>query len=291
VGDVQHAFDEAVNAKDPTLRALKVNPLASVRGPDPGEDREGQILYSDEIAALLRGESADPARPPVPLYRRQTYAMAVYTKARASELAALTAADVDLAHATITISKQVDRKSKGREGTKQTKTRKVRTVDIEAHLMPLVKALLNAPQGRKGRLLHMPPPEDLAELLRRDLQTVEVARTALFLEGDPLQRGIVFHDLRDTGLCHMAVRGDSAIVIQWTAGHADFKMTQRYVDRGRVEAKRIGKPFPAIPASLFRIAPESPRTISRRVKPLKNSAILRPQRELNPCYRRERPVS
>lgn len=171
-GDVTHAFDEACNAKDPGLRVLEKDPLAGVRGPDAGEDRQGQILYSDELTALLRGVAVDPDTiAHVPLYRRQCYAMAVYTKARASELEALTAADVDLPHGTIIIAKQADRTSKGRSQTKATKTKRIRTVDIEPHLLPLVKALVSRPQGKGGRLLHMPPPEDRAELLRKDLLT------------------------------------------------------------------------------------------------------------------------
>src|ERR1019366_1937945 len=103
-GDLAHAFDEAVRAKDPSLRVLSVNPTRDVRGPDAGADREGQILYSDEIVSLLRGVAveADGKRHlDVPLYRRQVYALAIYTKARASELEALTAADVDLTRGTI----------------------------------------------------------------------------------------------------------------------------------------------------------------------------------------------
>jgi len=251
-GDVQHAFDEAVHAKDQGLRVLQANPFEHVRGPDGGEDRQGQILYSDELIALLRGQSADPKRPylNVPLYRRQTYAMAVYSKARASELEALTVADVDLAHGTITIAKQADAASKGRKETKQTKTKRVRTVDIEPHLLPLVKALVACPQGKNGRLLHMAPPEDRAELLRKDLKTVGVTREALFVEHDSLQRAIVFHDLRDTGLTNMAVRGDSPILIQWAGGHTDFKTTQGYIARGQTERRRIGEPLPPLPPEL-----------------------------------------
>ena len=74
--------------------------------------------------------------------------MAVYTKARASELEALTPDDVDLAHGTISIARQADRKSKGRSGTKATKTKRVRTVDIERHLLALVKALVKMPRAR-----------------------------------------------------------------------------------------------------------------------------------------------
>lgn len=262
-GDVQHAFDEAVNAKDASLRVLETNPLADVRGPEAGEERQGQILYSDELVALLRGEPADNVGLGVPLYRRRTYAMAVYTKARASELEALKPEDVDLAHHTITISKQVDRESKGRSATKKTKTKRVRTVDIEPNLLPLIKALVEHPQGKGRRLLHMPPPEDRAELLRKDLETVGVTRKALHVEGDPLVRGITFHDLRDTGLTHMAVRGDSPIAIQWAGGHTDFKTTQGYIDRGRVEAKRIGDPLPPLPRT---IACELPRGNSEPTK-------------------------
>jgi hypothetical protein len=42
----------------------------------------------------------------------------------------------------------------------------------------------------------------------------------------------------------MAERGDSPIVIQWAGGHTDFKTTQGYIDRGRVERHRIGRPLP-----------------------------------------------
>jgi integrase len=192
-----------------------------------------------------------------PMYRRRCYAMAVYTKARASELEALTVADVDLAHGTITISKQADRSAKAtdtapaRMATKQTKTKRVRTIDIEPNLRPLVEALMESPAGEGGRLVHMPPPEDRAELLRKDLRTVGVTREALFIEHDPLRRSIVFHDLRDTGLTHMAVRGDSPTVIQWRAGHTDYKMTQSYVERGRTEARRIGTPLPPLPVEVL----------------------------------------
>jgi integrase len=250
-GDVQHAFDEAVNAKDPRLRVLHANPLHGVRGPDGGESRQGQILYSDELLALLRGEPAADRGLGVPLYRRLVYAMAVYTKARASELEALTAADVDLKHQTITIAKQSDPTTQGRKGTKQTKTKRIRAIDIEPNLFQLVADLVAHPQGKGTRLLHMPPPEDRAKLLRKDLRKVGVTRAALFVEHDPLQRAIVFHDLRDTGLTHMAVRGDSPILIQWAGGHTDFKTTQSYIARGQTERRRIGDPLPPLPPDLL----------------------------------------
>jgi integrase len=311
-GDLQHALDEACGAKDPSLRVLAANPAQHVRGPEGGVERQGQILYSDELVALLAGVAVSVDKLDVPLYRRRCYAMAVYTKARSSELEALTARDVDLQHGTITISKQVDRAASAtktgrpRLATRQTKTGRVRTVDIEPNLRPLLEELVRHPSGRAGRLLHMPPPEDRAELLRKDLRTVGVTREALFVEGDPLRRSVIFHDLRDTGLTMMAVRGDNPIVIQWAGGHTDFKTTQGYIDRGRVEARRIGAPLPSLPTSLWRPlrggkgasrqgsgeSSQSSRDDSMdRRNTGKTSVKLRPQRELNPCYRRERPVS
>ena len=149
-GDVVHAFDEMVRSKEPSLRVLSASPCEKVRGPEADDDREGQILYSDELLALLRGVAVEPGATPVPLYRRHAYAVAMYTKARASEIEAVMAADVDLAHGCITIDRQADRKSKGRAETKRTKTRKVRTIDVEPNLRPLVEWLLKNPQGRKG---------------------------------------------------------------------------------------------------------------------------------------------
>jgi integrase len=298
-GHVQHAFSEACNAKDPGLRVLKSNPAEHVRGPETGAEREGQILYSAEVVALLTGAATTVNKLDVPLYRRRCYAMAIYTKARSSELEALMPKDVDLVNGTITISKQVDRESKGRKGTRKTKTKSVRTIDIEPHLRPLVEDLVKHPTGKGGRLLHMPPTEDRAELLRKDLKAVGVTREALFVEHDPLRRAIVFHELRDTGLVHMAVRGDSPIVIQWAGGHTDFKTTQGYLDRGRVEARRIGAPLPPLPPGLIPPPKRGPR-VSSEVSSLDDHSdepldisdtYWRPQRELNPCYRRERPVS
>lgn len=292
-GDLKHAFDEAVSAKDPALRVLEVSPARDVRGPETGAERESPILYSDELLALLTGKRVDPMKPDIPLRRRHLYAMAVYTKARSSELEALTPADVDLVHETITVSKQADANSEGRAGTKQTKTKHVRTVDIEPNLLPLLEQLVKHPEGKGRRLLHMPPPEDRAELLREDLGKVGITRAALFIQHDPLQRAIVFHDLRDTGLTHMAVRGDNALSIMWAAGHTDFDTTQGYISRGQVWARRIGAPLPPLPPEVLakpskrraRVSSPEGRLLSSpevgaTKEASKQADSLRPQREL-----------
>jgi integrase len=255
-GELAHAFDEMVRAKDPKLRVLTVNPCASVRGPETGPDREGPILYSDEVLTLLRGYAVDEDDRDVPLYRRRTYAVAIYSMSRRSELAAITAGDVDLPHDTITVSKQVDRKAKKADAkaTKKTKTRRTRTIDVERNLRPLIEQLVAHPEGKGGRLLRVPPSEDYAELLRKDLWTVGVRRDALHTE-DATRTKLWGHHLRDTGLTHMAVRGDAPIAIQWRAGHTDFKTTQGYIDRGRVEARRIGRPLPPLPPEVLSEGP------------------------------------
>jgi integrase len=83
--------------------------------------------------------------------------------------------------------------------------------------------------------------------LSKDLWTVG-ARDARLHEQDATRTKMTGHCLRDTGLTHMAVRGDNPIVIQWRGGHTDFKMTQGYIDRGRVDARRIGVPLPPMPS-------------------------------------------
>jgi integrase len=251
-GHLVHAFDEAVSSKEKSLRVLDVSPAEKVKGPETGPDREGPILYSDEIEALLRGTAVDPGERDVPMYRRRVWAMAIYTMTRRSELAAITKADVDVAHATISITKQVDRQKKkaDRTATKKTKTRRSRTIDVEPAIFDLVQHLAKHPEGRGERLLRVPPAEDYAELLRRDLWTVGVRDDRLHTE-DATRTKMTGHCLRDTGLTHMAVRGDSPIVIQWRGGHTDYKQTQDYVNRGRVEARRIGDPLPPVPTDLL----------------------------------------
>lgn len=45
-------------------------------------------------------------------------------------------------------------------------------------------------------------------------------------------------------------------------GHRDYAVTQGYVDRGKVEARRIGQPLPQVPAELLRNTDEAARTIA-----------------------------
>ena len=239
-GECTSAFKQACVSKIAELRVRDDNPADKVQGPDGGIEKAKPILYPDEFLALVSCKH-------VPLNRRRLYAVATYTGARSNEVAALRASDVDLVHGRVSISKQVDRAT-GLD-KKKTKTGRARAFDIEPNLLPLLKALIE--ERPAGRLLHMPPHEDRAELLRKDLTRAGVTRADLFIEDDPQRDWIKLHNLRDTGLTWMAVRGDDPLRIQWRGGHTDFAMTQGYIAAGRNLGAGFGVPFPELPASLF----------------------------------------
>jgi integrase len=279
-GDVTAAFDEACASKNADLRVREDNPATTVRGPERGIERAKPILYPSEVATLLNNEK-------VPVYWRRVYAVAIYTGARSNELAALTLKDVDLEHCRIRISKQIDRRT---GVTRLTKTQRVRNIDIEPELVPLLEWLIEDAKARgRERLLRMPPDEDRARLLRKHLRVAGCTREDLEAD-DAMRAPIVFHNLRDTCLTWMAVRGDDPLRIQWRAGHTDFKMTEHYIKEGRRLAPGFGTPFSGLPESLCHDA-DHDATGGRFVTDGNLALNQRPQRDLNPCYRRERPVS
>jgi len=85
-------------------------------------------------------------------------------------------------------TKQVDRDT-GK--MRPTKTRRVRAIDVEPHLLPLLEVLVEE-AGEGGRLLRMPPDEDRADLLRRHLRVAGCTRESLFAD-DELRAPIKFH--------------------------------------------------------------------------------------------------
>jgi integrase len=238
-GTCTKMFDEAAHSKRRDLVVRADDPTDRVKGPDRGTEKQKPILYPSEVLALLSCER-------VPLYRRRVYAVAIYLGARANELAALTAADLDLDHGRVTIAKQVDRET-GED--RQTKTRRARSFDIEPELLPLLHVLVS--ERPAGRLLHLPPDEDRAELLRKDLRTTGVERAELFVEEDEMRERLKFHNLRDTCRTWMAKRGDEPLRIQWRGGHTDFAMTQKYIAAGKNLGARFGQPFAPLPSAVL----------------------------------------
>jgi integrase len=277
--DTCRAFDEACSSKDPSLRVLERSPCERVRGPDGGVARAKPFLRPAEVVTLLADED-------VPARRQALYAVAIYTAMRQGELRALTAADLDFDALQIRVSKQA--RTNTEEARGRTKTGRARFVHIEANLLPLLRWLSKHPMGPAGRLLHVPPPEDCAELLRNDLAKAGCDREEITAD-DAQREPLTFHKLRHTCGIHMAVRRDPPFDVQWRMGHTNAAMTEGYIAEARQAAgARFGDPLPALPKTLL-------KRLSRVTEPghslTKYPKLLRPQRELNPCYRRERPVS
>ncbi len=271
-GEVTKAFADACEVNDDAIRVLRDNPCDKVRGPEKGDIRQKPFLRPVEVVTLLSGTPVDPSASAVPRYRRELYALAVYTGARIGELRALTRADVDLDRMQISIAKQADRfgTEKGR-----TKTGRARAVSIEPPLVPLLRILID----RGGQTLLEVHNEDHARLLREDLATVGCTRAELFAD-DEQRAPLTFHGLRDTCLTHMAVRRDPPQDVQWRAGHTSPLMTERYIGGARLEAgTHFGTPFPPLPDTLLTVSEKSRVFQIKAAKFSKNSCE---GRELNP---------
>jgi integrase len=260
-GEVRSAFSEARDSKQPNLRVRPDSPAEHVRGPDDGPSPERQILFPEEVVALLECDS-------IPRERRYAYAFAIYLGARSSELEALEARSIDLQHERVCVDGQIDRDTGGRRATK---TRRVRSFDLEPALLPLARQLTEA--RPTGYLLRMAPIDQRAKLLRLDLLAAGVRRPELH-ENRPGREWLTFHDLRHTCLTWMAARGDDALKIQWRAGHTAFEMTQRYIAAARNLPPKFGTPFPAIPSSLVQKAPEKAPTLRRQLQSAGNLRII-----------------
>jgi integrase len=237
---VTKMFDDATRHKDPSLHALLTNPSRDVRGPDKGPSKALQYLYPSEFETLARS-------PSVPLRARQMYTILVYGYMRVGELEALLHSDVDLEHKTLSITKAVKRETGEIKSTKAGQTRRI---PIDAHLFPLLRALLaKGKRGRRGDFW-LPPAEDRAELLRRHLELAGIARPALFVN-TPWSRHITAHDLRATGITWAAVRGDEHLKIMQRAGHEDSSTSMRYIREAENLREGFGNPFPKLPQEVI----------------------------------------
>ena len=278
-GECTAGFREASTSKVESLRVRNDDPTRGVQPPMTTADRDMAALYPSELLALLGAPSEK-----VPTYRRILYAVAGYSGLRVGELRGLTASSVDFTHGVINVRGQ----GKGGKLAK-TKTRAGRRqVPIEPALGELLALLVDGAEEGKP-LLRIPPAEDCAAKLRDDLVAAGCDREELFADDDERQQ-FTFHGLRHTALTHWAVAGKGQ---QWlaAAGHTDLATTMGYVDVAVMLSGSFGQPHPPLPASLLTEAADPELWRNYRIPGSKYAEYLRPQRELNPCYRRERPVS
>ena len=232
---VRALFRDARRAKDVAMCIREDNPAEGVAGPDMGARKAKVYLWPSEFQALITCER-------VPLRWRRLFALAVYTYARAGELAALDWSDIDLAHRTIHIHRSLDSRRSG--ALKSTKSDTARRIPIEPALAPLLDALRAA--GTVVRL----PGDGASAKLRMYLRRAGVTRADLFAS-DATRKAITFHDLRATGITWCAVRGDDPLKIMQRAGHTDFETTKIYLREAENLSAGFGTVFPELPAELL----------------------------------------
>lgn len=246
--EVTSAFKEACSSKITELkvRADGDNPASSVQGPDRTEKRDQAALYPSEVVRLLSCMG-------VPLERRRLYALALYTGLRLGELKGLRGKDIDYEHAVIYVRRQ----ERGDVVTARMKTRAGRrSVPLMPQLVPLLQVMVD---GDKPLITKLPPREDTAMYVRKDLVTAGVDREDLFTDDDVRQH-FTFHGLRHTAITHWAVSGKEMTWLMHAAGHTAPSMTQQYIDKGSAIRGSFGEPHPQLPHSL--IAEEKPGRIA-----------------------------
>src|SRR5690349_10736594 len=129
----------------------------------------------------------------------------------------------------------------------------------------------------------MTPMEHWAAKFRVHLERAGVKRPELFATTATHKR-ITLYDLRATGITWRCLRKDYGPEIQQAAGHEKYDTTDGYIRTARVFVGRVGEPFPELPASLLAAG-----IVTDSVTAGANlTESLRPQRESNPRYRRER---
>lgn len=243
---VTRMFRDAKASKKRDLRCREDNPTTDVEGPDRGVRKSKQFLFPSELLALVACER-------VPQHWRRLFAVAVYTGARAGELAALDWQDVDLERGLLHIHRAADRLH---GGTKSTKTGVSRRVAIEPELLPLLvtmRAEAGGDEARGALLPFMANKSEWSKNLRQYLAWAGVKRADLFAD-DATRKPMTFHDLRSSYCTWAAVRGDDPLKIKQRAGHSTFQTTELYIRIAESFADAFGDVFPPLPAEALGIA-------------------------------------
>jgi integrase len=258
-------FRDMHESKNEALRIRPDDPTRDVQPPDRTDKRKGTILYPDEYLRVMVApgmwEASGEGKMRIGMLSRRRatqrwmrmISIAVYLCMRANEIRALEWQGIDLEHRVISIHQAAKRKSRGKK-IKVPKKSSMRVFEIPDEIVPLLEAMraeAAAEQGVEhpvGRVIELPPEEELALYFRETiLRVAGLTREALFAD-DQLRRPITFHDLRATGITWRIMRGDNHTLVQATAGHKSFAATEDYINAASLRGKSVGQPFPPIPA-------------------------------------------
>ncbi len=239
--NVSRMFADACSAKRLDLRVREDNPAENVQRPETGVKKQKQYLWPSEFLALV-------SCPVVPLRWRRLFALAVYTYARAGELAALRWEDVSFDNMTIHIHRNVDRVRKKRKGQELTpKNGESRRIPIEPALLPLLQTMHAEAKGKGLVVPAMPSAGMLSKKLKHYLLKAGVERAELFVQKHALLKGITFHDLKSTGVTWAIARGDNPMRVKQRAAHKQFTTTEGYIREAENLGQSFGVPFPPLP--------------------------------------------
>lgn len=235
-GVVTKLCKDMVKSKRPELRIRTDNPAADVLGPERGGEKAKPYLWPSNLHALF-------VCPRVPVRWLRVFVLTIYTYPRLGELAALEWPDVHLDAGYILYHQAEDEDG----DVDAIKTKDTRKVPIEPTLRPLLE-VMKRESGGTGRVLVMPPREELAARLRKYLEWAGVTRADLFVSPkDKTRMRLRYHSLRDTGITWRAIRGDEPLKIMRAAGHDDLRTTQGYIAEAEVFSDAERLVFPQLP--------------------------------------------
>lgn len=248
-GLARKLFGDAASSKRIALRILDASPARDVAGPDRGREKQKQFLWPSELTALVACEA-------VPLAWRRVYACAVYLGARAGELNALRARDVDRVRWVVSIAEAMStRGSPAKSSRRAPKTQAgTRSFSVEPAARPLLDVLCReapTPDARLVRAFRTDGPDGATSYLQRHLRVAGVTREEL-LATTATRKRVTFHDLRATFCTWSAIRGDEPVRIMHRAGHEDLETTMGYVRAAEVlDRDAVGEVFPPLPRVLL----------------------------------------
>jgi integrase len=275
---VKVAFSVACSTKGwaKPVRVREDDPTLGVESVDDGPSRKRQFIYPKEFAQLMACHA-------VPLERRFLYCVAVYLGTRPDETAALRwGTDIDLEGGVVRISRAVDWATKT-EGRPKTDAG-IRTIPIEATLLPVLKAFEGASGTLVAPLALKLGKNDAAPMFRRDLQTAGVLSPRLWAKTST-HMPVDYRCLRDSYACWHAIAGLDTHKLMRRMGHGSITTSLGYAKVAE-SMSDIGTPFGELSALLESLQANVARYVASKGRDVKTPACEEKRewagRDLNP---------